>query len=58
MLLVCRFRVSDPETFTSRVEQALKLLTAQPGCERGTLARVSYLTNQPRTFGFKARVNF
>ena len=39
MLLVCRFRVSDPESFTSRVEQALKLLTAQPGCEKGTLAR-------------------
>ncbi|MFD4643232.1 antibiotic biosynthesis monooxygenase family protein [Lentzea sp. NPDC058436] len=39
MLLVCRFRVSDPETFTARVEQALALLTAQPGCRRGTLAR-------------------
>ncbi|MEU3647023.1 antibiotic biosynthesis monooxygenase [Lentzea sp. NPDC034063] len=39
MLLVCRFRVSDPESFTSRVEQALTLLTAQPGCLRGTLAR-------------------
>ncbi|SMD15872.1 antibiotic biosynthesis monooxygenase [Lentzea albidocapillata] len=39
MLLVCRFRVSDPETFTVRVEEALKLLTAQPGCHKGTLAR-------------------
>ncbi|MFD5824821.1 antibiotic biosynthesis monooxygenase family protein [Lentzea sp. NPDC060358] len=39
MLLVCRFRVSDPESFTTRVEEALKLLTAQPGCLRGTLAR-------------------
>lgn len=39
MLLVCRFRVSDPQAFTERVEQALKLLTEQPGCERGTLAR-------------------
>jgi quinol monooxygenase YgiN len=39
VLLVCRFRVSDPDTFTSRVEQALRLLTAQPGCRKGTLAR-------------------
>ncbi|MGI5501997.1 antibiotic biosynthesis monooxygenase [Lentzea sp. CA-135723] len=39
MLLVCRFRVSDPETFTARVENALRLLTAQPGCHKGTLAR-------------------
>ncbi len=39
MLLVCRFRVSDPETFTSRVRRALELLTAQPGCRKGTLAR-------------------
>ena len=26
--------------------------------ERGTLARVSYLTNQPRTFGILARYDF
>ena len=26
--------------------------------ERGTLARVGYLTNQPRTFGISTRVNF
>jgi iron complex outermembrane receptor protein len=26
--------------------------------ERGTRARIFYLTNQPRTFGFSARVNF
>lgn len=26
--------------------------------ERGALARVSYMTNQPRTFGVSARVNF
>lgn len=26
--------------------------------ERGTRARVSYLTNQPRTFGLSARINF
>ena len=26
--------------------------------ERGTRARVGYLTNQPRTFGVSARVNF
>ena len=26
--------------------------------ERGTRARVGYLTNQPRTFGLSARINF
>ena len=26
--------------------------------ERGTLARVGYLTNQPRTYGVSARINF
>ena len=26
--------------------------------ERGTRARVGYLTNQPRTFGLTARLNF
>ena len=26
--------------------------------ERGTLARIGYLTNQPRTFGVSTRVNF
>ena len=26
--------------------------------ERGTRARVGYLTNQPRTFGITARLNF
>jgi iron complex outermembrane receptor protein len=26
--------------------------------ERGTRARVSYLTNQPRTIGINARLNF
>jgi iron complex outermembrane receptor protein len=26
--------------------------------ERGTLARIFYLTNQPRTFGLSARVQF
>jgi iron complex outermembrane receptor protein len=26
--------------------------------ERGTLARIGYLTNQPRTFGILARYNF
>ncbi len=26
--------------------------------ERGTLARIGYLTNQPRTFGTSLRVNF
>ncbi|MEV6241227.1 antibiotic biosynthesis monooxygenase [Lentzea sp. NPDC051838] len=36
---MCRFRVSDPETFTERVKRALELLTAQKGCHKGTLAR-------------------
>ncbi|HVR71659.1 MAG TPA: hypothetical protein VMT87_12530 [Vicinamibacteria bacterium] len=31
---------------------------AAPAQERGTLARVGYLTNQPRTFGLTARFNF
>ncbi|AHH95086.1 hypothetical protein GCM10010174_56500 [Kutzneria viridogrisea] len=41
MLLVCRFAVaeSDTETFTARVRTALELLTAQPGCRGGRLAR-------------------
>ena len=26
--------------------------------ERGTLARVGYLVNQPRTYGITARINF
>jgi iron complex outermembrane receptor protein len=26
--------------------------------ERGALARIGYLTNQPRTFGVSTRVNF
>jgi hypothetical protein len=26
--------------------------------ERGTLARVGFLVNQPRTYGFTARVGF
>ncbi len=26
--------------------------------ERGSLARVGYLTNQPRTYGVTARINF
>jgi iron complex outermembrane receptor protein len=26
--------------------------------ERGTLARIGYLTNQPRTFGISTRLDF
>jgi quinol monooxygenase YgiN len=39
VLLVCRFTVADAERFIERVVRALELLTAQPGCLRGVLAR-------------------
>lgn len=41
MLLVCRFTVAETgvEAFTGRVDRALALLTAQPGCRRGQLSR-------------------
>ncbi|MEU4802633.1 antibiotic biosynthesis monooxygenase [Actinosynnema sp. NPDC023587] len=41
MLLVCRFTVpvSEVPTFTARVGRALELLTARPGCRRGSLGR-------------------
>lgn len=41
MLLVCRFAVAESETeaFTARVRRALELLTGQPGCRTGRLAR-------------------
>ncbi|MGM1063845.1 antibiotic biosynthesis monooxygenase family protein [Saccharothrix sp. Mg75] len=41
MLLVCRFTVPEASVtdFTGRVERALTLLTAQPGCRRGQLSR-------------------
>ncbi|MBW4721768.1 antibiotic biosynthesis monooxygenase family protein [Saccharothrix obliqua] len=41
MLLVCRFTVPEPAVaeFTARAERALELLTARPGCVRGSLGR-------------------
>ena len=41
MLLVCRFVVSgaQTETFTARAREALRLLTEQPGCRNGHVAR-------------------
>lgn len=39
MLLVCRFRVSEPETFVARARTALELLTRQPGCSKAQLSR-------------------
>jgi quinol monooxygenase YgiN len=41
VLLVCRFTVAetDVEAFTERVDRALTLLTAQPGCRRAQLSR-------------------
>ncbi|GAA3459151.1 antibiotic biosynthesis monooxygenase family protein [Saccharothrix longispora] len=41
MLLVCRFTVPEASVadFTGRVDRALSLLTAQPGCRRAQLSR-------------------
>ncbi|PPK69139.1 antibiotic biosynthesis monooxygenase [Actinokineospora auranticolor] len=39
MLLIARFTATDPEAFTARAKHALELLLAQPGCQRGLLAR-------------------
>jgi quinol monooxygenase YgiN len=41
VLLVCRFTVAETgvEAFTGRVDRALALLTAQPGCRRAQLSR-------------------
>ncbi|GLZ33968.1 hypothetical protein Lesp02_61560 [Lentzea sp. NBRC 105346] len=39
MLLVCRFRVSDPGPFADRARKALELLTKQPGCTKAQLSR-------------------
>ncbi|MFB9909204.1 antibiotic biosynthesis monooxygenase family protein [Allokutzneria oryzae] len=43
MLLVCRFAVTEAEveTFTARARRALELLTAQPRCLSGRLARAT-----------------
>ena len=43
MLLLCRFDVPDDDAaeFTARAENALRLLTAQPGCTGGELCRAT-----------------
>lgn len=46
----------DIALFVNNVADERALLALDQ--ERGTLARVSYLTNQPRTIGINARVNF
>ena len=46
----------DVALFANNVTDELALLALDQ--ERGTRARVGYLTNQPRTFGVSARVNF
>lgn len=46
----------DLAFFVNNVTDELALLSLDQ--ERGTLARVSYLVNEPRTFGFSARVSF
>ena len=46
----------DIALFVNNVTDERALLALDQ--ERGTLARVGYLTNQPRTFGVTARVNF
>ena len=46
----------DVAVFVNNVTDERALLALDQ--ERGTLARVSYLTNQPRTLGVTARINF
>jgi len=46
----------DAAIFVNNIGDERALLSLDR--ERGLLARVSYLTNQPRTFGFSTRVNF
>jgi len=46
----------DAALFVNNVSDERALLALDQ--ERGTLARVSFLTNQPRTFGVTTRVKF
>ena len=46
----------DVALFVNNVTDEVAFLALDQ--ERGTLARVGYLTNQPRTYGVSARVNF
>ena len=59
-LLNLRFGVSsdkwDIAVFANNVTDEIAFLALDQ--ERGSRARVGYLTNQPRTFGVSARVNF
>jgi iron complex outermembrane receptor protein len=59
---VLNFRVGlrrdnwDVSVFLNNVTDERALLSFDQ--ERGTRARIGFLTNQPRTFGFTARFNF
>jgi iron complex outermembrane receptor protein len=59
-ILNLRFGVSsakwDVALFVNNVTDEIAFLALDQ--ERGTRARVGYLTNQPRTFGLSTRVNF
>ena len=46
----------DAAFFVNNVTDERALLALDQ--ERGTLARVGYLTNQPRTFGVSTRIKF
>lgn len=46
----------DVALFTNNLTDERALLALDQ--ERGTRARVGYLTNQPRTFGITARINY
>jgi iron complex outermembrane receptor protein len=51
-----RWRMWDVAAFVNNVTDEEALLAFDQ--ERGTRARISYLTNQPRTFGVSARIDF
>jgi iron complex outermembrane receptor protein len=51
-----RVRVWDVAAYLNNVTNENALLAFDQ--ERGTRARISYLTNQPRTFGISARIDF
>ena len=59
-ILNLRFGISsakwDVAIFANNITDEIALLALDQ--ERGTRARVGFLTNQPRTFGVSARVNF
>lgn len=46
----------DVSVFVKNITDEVAFLALDQ--ERGTLARVGYLTNQPRTFGLSSRITF